>query len=341
MGHAIDTVTGGLGDEAHYKVLAAIKTLAEANGWTTLRYVNTGLVQELILNSAGLSGTEDIYIGFRTYQNVSGDYYNILTGVFTGYVSANSFDAQPGARLSGSPCHNNAVTYFITANAQRIAGCFKVGTPVYSHFYAGKMFPYSRPGEFPSPLVCAGMFNGAAAKRFSDTDYAFPYLGRESGWPGSNPRPSYLWLRDQAGAWRRLSHFPFYNGAAGTDNSVGSNALANYNYLAGGDQARALVPAGTNYEPQPIILYTFTETGSSPVVRSGSVFGELDGVFPVSGFNNGVENVLQSGGTYVDPAGLSVADHVADILTAGGRAFVVLQDVNQTDWRSFIALEMT
>lgn len=339
MGHAIDTVTGGSGDEAHYKVLAAIRTLALANGWTELRYLTGGPVHELVLNSSGLSGTEDIYIGFRTYQSVSGDYYNILAGTFTGYVSANSFDTQPGAQLSGVPCHNNAVSYFITANAQRIAGCFKVGTPVYTHFYAGKMFPYSRPGEFPSPLVCAGMFNGAAAKRFSDVDYAFPYLGRESGWPSSNPRPSYLWLRDQAGAWRRLSHYPFYNGVAGSDASVGYNALANFDYLGGGDQRRSLVPAGTNYQPEPIILYT--QSNPNTDVYLGSVFGELDGVYAVSGFNNNVENVLQVGGTYVDPAGLSVADHVADILAAGGRAFVVLQDVNQTDWRSFIALEMT
>ena len=337
MGHAIATVTGGIGDEAHYKVLAAIKTLAEANGWTTLRYVGTGSVQELILNSAGLSGAEDIYIGFRTYQSVPGDYYNILVGTFTGYVSANSFDSQPGARLSGVPCHNNAVPYFLTANAQRIAGCFKVGTPVYTHFYAGKMFPYSRPGEFPSPLVCAGMFNGEAEKRFSDTDYAFPYLGRESGWPSGNVRPSYLWLRDQAGSWRRLSHFPFYNGPAGIDTSVGNNALANQNYLYGGNQ-RALVPAGTNYQPQPIVLYSAETDGAE---YYGSVFGELDGVYAVSGFNNNVENVMQIGGTYVDPTGLDVADHVDDILSAGGRAFVVLQDVNQTDWRSFIALEMT
>lgn len=339
MGHAIATVTGGSGDEAHYKVLAAIKTLAEANGWTTLRYVNAGAVRELILNSSGLSGTEDIYIGFRTYQSVSGDYYNMLVGTFTGYVSANSFDTQPGARLSGVPCHNNAVTYFMTANAQRIAGCFKVGTPVYSHFYSGKMFPYSRPGEFPSPLVCAGMFDGAAAKRFSDTNYSFPYHGREAGYSGSNPRPSLLWLRDQAGAWRRLSHFPFYNGAAGSDQSVGYNALANFDYLTGGDQRRALVPAGTNYQPQPIILYT--QSNPSGDVFTGSVFGELDGVYAVSGFNNNVENVLQVGGTPVDGTGLSVADHVDAILTASGRAFVVLQDVNQTDWRSFVALEMT
>ena len=70
-------------------------------------------------------------------------------------------------------------------------------------------------------------------------------------------------------------------------------------------------------------------------------FGELDGVYAVSGFNNNVENVLQVGGTPVDGTGLSVADHVDAILTASGRAFVVLQDVNQTDWRSFVALEMT
>ena len=337
MGHAIGTVTGGSGDEAYYKVLAAIKTLAEANGWTTLRYNNTGTNRELILNSKGLSGTEDIYIGFRTYFSASGDYYNILVGVFTGFVSANTFDTQPGARLSGVPCHNNAVTYFMTANAQRIAGCFKVGTPVYTHFYAGKMFPYSRPGEFPSPLVCAGMFDGAAGKRFSDLDYSFPYHGRESG-PSSPERPSLLWLRDQAGAWRRLSHFPFYNGVAGTNTAYDQNALANYNYLSTSENYRSLVPAGTNYQPQPIILYTTASVGNT---YAGNVFGELDGVYQISGFNNNVENVVQIGGTPVDGTGMTVAEHVDAVLAAGGRAFVMLQDVGRTDWRSFIGLEMT
>jgi len=338
MGYAIATVTGGSGDEAHYKVLAAIKTLAESNGWTTLRYVSTGAVRELILNSSGLSGTEDIYIGFRTYSSVSGDYYNLLVGAFTGYVPGNSFDTQPGAKLSGVPCHNNSVTYFFTANAQRIAGGMKVGTPVYTHFYSGKMFPYSRPGEFPSPLVCGGMFDGAAAKRFSDNDYGFPYHGRESGSNGGTNRPSLLWLRDQSGAWIRTSNFPFYNGAAGLDSTYGANALANFNYASAADTTRTLVPAGTNYQPQPIILYSLSNPSTS--VFRGNLYGELDGVYAISGFNNGVENVLQVGGTVVDPTGLSITAHVDAILAAGGRAFVVLQDVNRNDWRSFVALEM-
>ena len=99
------------------------------------------------------------------------------------------------------------------------------------------------------------------------------------------------------------------------------------------------MPAGTNYQPQPIILYNASNPSSG--IYTGNVYGELDGVYALSGFNNGVENVLQVGGTPVDGTGMSVADHVAAILAAGGRSFVALQDVTQTDWRSFIALEMT
>ena len=40
-------------------------------------------------------------------------------------------------------------------------------------------------------------------------------------------------------------------------------------------------------------------------------------------------------------SGMTVAEHVDAVLAAGGRAFVMLQDVGRTDWRSFIGLEMT
>lgn len=310
MGYAIATVTGGLGDEAHYKVLAAIKTLAEANGWTTLRYVNTGADRELILNSNGLSGTEDIYIGFKTYQSVGADYYNIAVSTFTGYISGNTFETQPGARLSGTPCHNNAVTYFLTCNAQRIAGCFKVGTPVYTHFYAGKMLPYGRPGEFPSPLCSGGSFDGKEARRFSDTTYTMPYYGYY-GYTGSSPTLyGRMYLRRPDGVYAQQFHAPF-----------------TYGYTD-------LRPAGTNYQPQAIVLYNYDD----PV--KGNVWGELDGITAITGFNNGVENVMQQGGTLVDQTGMTPLQAVDAILLAGGRAHVVLQDVARTNFRNFIAMEM-
>ena len=316
MGYAIATVTGGLGDEAHYKVLAAIKTLAEANGWTTLRYVNTGADRELILNSSGLSGTEDIYIGFKTYQSVGADYYNMAVSTFTGYISGNTFELQPGARLSGTPCHNNAVTYFLTCNEQRIAGCFKVGTPVYTHFYVGKMLPYGRPGEFPSPLCSGASFDGKEARRFSDTTFTMPYYG-SYGFSGSNPTLyGRMYLRRPDGVYAQQFHHPFTGGFS-------SNI-----------QGTGMRPAGANYQPQAIILYNYDD----PV--KGNVWGELDGITQCTGFNNGVENVMQQGGTPVDQTGMTPLQAVDAILAAGGRAHVVLQDVARTAFNNFITMEM-
>jgi len=322
MGYAIATVTGGLNDEAHYKVLAAIRTLALANGWTQLRYVDTGDDRELILRSTGLSGTEDIYIGFKTYQSVASDYYNITAGVFTGFVTGNTFETQPGARLSGTPCHNNAVTFFITANAQRIVGCYKVGTPVYTHFYAGKMFPYSRPGEFPSPLVVAGHFNGQEPRRFSDLQQQFPYYGFGPNATGlqTGQDQSMLWLREQNGDWDKQIHFPWNNGGSFTSALFGAN--------------RAMRPAGVNYQPQPVVLYDYRGDNRN-------VWGELDGVTACTGFNNNSENVMQVGGTLYNQAGNTVLQAVNGVIAAGGRAHVILQDTNRTGFNNFIALEMS
>lgn len=318
MGYAIGTVTKSGGDDCHYKLLGIIKTLAEANGWTALRYVNTGLNRELILKGVGLSGTEEIFIGWKTYQDAGGDYYNLNCATFVGYVDANSFETQPGGKFSGCPAHNNAITYFISANAQRITACLKVGTPVYEHFYLGKLFPYARPGEYPSPLVAAGMFNGPEIKRFSDTVQNFPYFGKQQN-------NSYLFLRDQAGNWNTQYHYPFSNGASLT------------NALAGNQGSNTLVPADVHYQLEPIILQ---ESGGSSAPRN--IFGELDGVYFCSGFNNGVENVVQMGGSsVVDQTGLTVLQAVDAIIAVSGRAFVMAQNVNRTSWRDFVAIEMS
>lgn len=312
MGYAIGTVTGSGGDEAHYKVLAAIRTLALANGWTSLRYVSTGTDREVILQSSGLSTTEDIYIGFKTYHDVGADYYNIQVATFVGYLAGNSFESQPGYKASGVCCHNNAVTYFITANAQRITGCFKVGTPTYEHFYAGKMYVYGRPSEFPSPLVVAGMFNGPEARRYSDTMHHFPYYGSDVYSYYAPNEPSNLWLRDQSGVYIQAEAYPWFSGQT------------------------SMRPPGTSYQLQPIILSKYSLTQNR-----GNVFGELDGVSMLTGFNNSVENVLQQGGTFYNQTGHTVLESVNGIIANGGKAYVVLQDVSRNGFDNFIAMEMS
>lgn len=319
MGYAIGTITKGGGDDCNKQLLGIIKTLAEANGWTTLRYINTGDNYELILKGVGLSGSEEIFVGFRSYFSTSGDYYNIDCGVFIGYIAGNTFFAQPGAQIYSVPAHNNAVTYFITANAQRITGCFKVGTPVYEHFYVGKFFPYARPGEYPSPLVCGAMLDQTAAIRFDNTSQVFPYPGYyyQTTW-------SKLRNRDQGGNWIQPYCYPF------------TQANSNSGALAGPQGSNTLVPADTYYQLEPIILAQQT-TNTSP----SNVWGEFDGIYFCSGFNNGVENVVQIGGSsVVDQTGMTVKQAVDAIIAVSGRALVMLQNVYRTSWRDFIAMEM-
>ena len=226
----------------------------------------------------------------------------------------------------------------------RSVGGLKVGTPVFTHFYVGKFRPYARPGEYPSPLVAAGHFDGRVARRFSETQW-FPYKGVKGSVDASYDDGS-LFIRDQAGAWKRVRIAPFTN-AGGASSSA--NSLADQ-YVSGGQ--RALVPANADsgqppqYQPQALVLYELSFAAFNATSQSypatGNVFGELDGVFQISGFNNTTENVMQIGGSgVVDQTGLTVLQAVDAIRAVSGRAFVVLQDWTRTSWRDLVAVEMS
>lgn len=283
MPHQIGYVDNSGGTLAHYKMLETIRDFASANGWTVLRYDTAPADRELILKGVGYTGEEEIFVGFRTYQDTSADYYNLLAGVFTGYVPGNTFDSQPGARLSGVPAHNNRIDYWLTLNPQRIALAMKVGTPVYESAYVGKCLPYARPSQYPYPVVCAGMLNGAAPQRFSD-----PSADHSMGYRGNSPR---LGLRTNDG-WLSAHVYPWGNAAIAGDLSMGTQ----------------LRDTGDVYHLLPIELHD----------NSANLWGALDGIHYISGFNNAVENTL----------------------VIGGITFVVLQDVARTGHTDYYAMRM-
>lgn len=275
MPHKIGFVDNSGGVLAHYKMLAEIKALAESAGWQTLRYETGAADRELILKGKGYSGSEEIFVGVRTYQNADADYYNLLAGAFTGYVAGNSFDSQPGAALSGVPAHNQRIDYWLTVNAQRIALAMKVGTPVYESMYIGKMLPYGRPSQYPYPMVCAGMFNGAEPKRFSDVNQAIPYKGNRAN----------MRLRAPNG-WSTPHSYPY------------GNAI-----IAG-----RLRDTGGHYHLLPVELHD----------NSKNLWGALDGICYVSGFDNVVE----------------------DTAMVEGKTWVVMQDVWRTGHGDYYAMRM-
>lgn len=264
---------------AHYAMLETIRDFASANGWTVLRYNTVPANRELILKGVGYTGEEEIFVGFRTYQDASADYYNLLAGVFTGYVAGNTFDTQPGARLSGVPAHNNRIDYWLTLNPQRIALAMKVGTPVYESAYVGKCLPYGRPSQYPYPVVCSGMLVGAAALRFSDTS-----ANHSIGYKGNSAR---LGLRSNDN-WQNAHCFPWGNAQ-----------------IAGTNQLR---DTGSVYHPLPIELHD----------NANNLWGALDGIFYISGFNNAVENTF----------------------TLDGHDYVVIQDVARNGFTDYYALRL-
>lgn len=272
---------------AHWQMLLKIKTLAEANGWTTLRYLNptpytdNNVIRELIMVGDGLSGTEQIYVGFRAYQNQSADYYNLSVAGFTGYVAGNTFVTQPGYMESGIPAHNNRIDYWLIVNAQRIAFAMKVGTPVYEHGYVGKFLPYATPGQYPYPLVVGGMLSGLAATRFSDASHSMPYRGNRVNFR----------MRFVDGVWKQPECWPWDN-----------------TFLAGSASQTQLRDTNGNYPLLPVVI-----NDSAP-----NVYGELDGIFFISGFNNAVENTL----------------------AVSGVDYVVLQDVGRTGFVDYIAMRL-
>ncbi|QDH70842.1 hypothetical protein [Marilutibacter alkalisoli] len=249
---------------AHKELLLRIQALAELNGWTTLRYatgvaptVGTGLQDELILQGEGLAGTDEIFIGFRTYDNVSADYYNISVAGFTGYVPGNPWSAQPGIIESGIPAHNQRVDYWLQVNARRINLALKIGTPVYTSGGAGFFLPYSLPSQYPYPMYVAGMLNGPALTRYSDTAMSMP-------WKGNRPNFRIRWFD---GSWKQPDMYPWNNA-----------------WVAGAtSQLR-----DTN-DQYPVMRIRINDA-------EPNVYGVLDGIGYVSNFNNTVESTVSADG---------------------------------------------
>jgi hypothetical protein len=279
IGSVDNTGTEGV---AHWQMLLKIKTFAEAHGWTTLRYLNptpytdATVMRELILQGAGLGGTDQIFIGFRAYQSQSADFYNLSVAGFTGYVGAVAFTAQPGYRESGLCAHNLRIDYWINVNAQRIAMAMKVGTPVYEVGYVGKFLPYGTPGQYPYPIAVIGTLAGVPAIRYSDITAAHSCGIKGGGVPQGA-------LRDVMGNWQQFNCQP---------------------YAVYGANRR---PAGAIYKAMKCVLY-----------NTGQVWGELDGMRYITGFNNVTENTT----------------------TLGSNAQVVIQDVFRTGIGDYFLLEL-
>lgn len=147
---------------AHKELVAAIATAAVAAGWTVMRQTagSDSVEAEVILHSTGYSGTENIYVGFKTYTDIYyRRYHNVNIGVFTGYSAGSDFSAQPGVIRRGIGLTKKAFDYHFAINPQRIAFALNLFNTMWQTAIGGYGIRHCLPSEYPNPLMIAGMMD--------------------------------------------------------------------------------------------------------------------------------------------------------------------------------------
>ena len=166
------------------KAVALIRSCAEAAGWITRLSTVTGENHEWLGEGPGLSGTEKIYAGVRSYRTVSTSNYKLSGAIFTGFVDGRAYAQQPGILDSYSYLGRDLdikldhllTRYYIFVNAQRITAVFVGSTNNAYVFHAGKFFQFAFPTEYPYPVVMLSSQDGSGPFRSSGSYMFRPAL---------------------------------------------------------------------------------------------------------------------------------------------------------------------
>ena len=281
MAYEIGTATGHIDLVNKFNTFVTT-TVPLADRWAINRNVTDGTTgeRELLWQLPGLSGIEEIFVGMYSYKSVSSDYYNIAVAGHTGYVAGNTFATQPGTSIaSGVPLWNNSIPYWFVANGQRAIVFAKIEN-VYESFYIGKYLPYATPTQYPYPLCIGGMLTSASATRYSETTHTSWFKGNRVNFT----------MRFVDGLWKNPQLFPFQLASNYRNTNSDKTVATGY------------------YGLHPLTL-----------ADASNIYGELDGIYLISGFNNAAENTI----------------------SIGGITYVVLRDVWRTGIKDYIALRLS
>ncbi len=252
--------------------------LGTASGQTTGKW----------LRGPGMAGTDQIFVGLQAVNDVGNDIYGIQIAGAQGFSSGAAFGGQVGqSPTSYVAVWNSSMPYWIVANGQRFVVVVKVST-TYHAMYAGKILPYGTPTQYGYPVFIGG--ENVTNLRWSDTtvgnrQFIDPGSASSTTNSGSN-----LCFPD--GSWQFFQNF--INSSGNDSLSTQGRTIWPYagSNTTGNDVDNRLREMRDNidgsYTLLPLILHC-----EAP---SRQVFGELDGCYWVSGYNNAAENIVTIGG---------------------------------------------
>jgi hypothetical protein len=232
--------------------------------------VTTGVTREVILRAPGLSGVNYFYLGFRLNVRPDLDVFNMELSSFTGYISSNTYETQPGIGTVGMNLWNQATPYWLSANGRYVNTVVRVST----HYFTNTVqlpltwgIPTS--GQY-FPILGGSIPGGLNTTRYSVTTIVNWFDNLAGG---------VTYIRNLAGTWTAAQPVPYAVNASiplyrNLPNPLDSN-----------------ISEGT-YTLKPIIIV---------VAAENNVYGQLNNFFFISGFNNTAENIITGtdGLTYI------------------------------------------
>lgn len=243
-------------------------------GWTELAYEG-GNPKRMLFRAPGLSGTEQIHVGFRLYESIGTDTFGFYGWMARSYDAGLDIQSQPGD--SGDRFHptwDSTIPYWFFGNAQRVIIVTKIST-TYQASYLGKFLQYGTAGEYGQPYVV--LMPWSAEIRFSTISESV-----RNFW---DPGPGLILLPN--GAWWECRNWYESNGESSDPDGI---HISPYN---GNDSSvyqrfRELRDnVDGSYTTFPLVL-----NGTTP---ASDVYGELDGAFAVSGFSTAAEDTITVG----------------------------------------------
>ena len=261
--------------------------------------------ENYILEAPGLSGTDKIYFGIKLFQNQRSDYFNWRVTAALAYDASQPTSKQPFAVSYGYLLWDKSIKYWLSASGQRLILVCKVST-IYTILYMGKFLPYAAPGQYPYPVMLCASARGWTT-RWSDRTDSHAHL-QAPNQTGAVRLPSNIWQNLNSFAGQSAyygdtaNHIHLYPvtlyGLSNRSNNVYKNIKKNP------DNSYALIP------------YLLATSGARSTSRDRNILGELDGMMWVTGDSNASENTI----------------------TAGGKTYMVVQNIWRTAWHDYCAV---
>lgn len=257
---------------------------------------------EIIFEGYGYDGTRNFKFGAEFYEDTSTQTYN-----FSWYAMRNLNqylslrDQLPDVELVNLPLTNQPFTYWFFVNGQRVVIVARIGS-VYLSAYLGFGFPYDLPTVHDWPMIIAA----GSSEETRKFDYAGPLL-RSITDPCRSSMKAYF----PTSGWRSFSNIYDISNTDVADSAVeGSVWPAS---MAHGNQ-NDWWPYRDNLDGTMPLFATVLCHRSNPT----HVWGELDGVYVTTGFNNSPEAII----------------------TKDGYDHIVFQNVFRNTYQDFFAVRM-